>query len=274
MLRSTFRCKGVGPSRERELWSRGYTTWDELPREGLILSPLLDERIREEVETKRALFEKRDLAGLAARLTPGEHWRLWPAFADEACFLDIETDGFTNKVTSVAIYGKEGPSAFVRGVNLDDLPAALERYGMVITFNGAAFDLPILRQAFPGLRVPPVHIDLRFLLRRLGERGGLKAIETRLGLRRPGEVEGVDGWEAVRLWRRWESRRDLPSLMRLVEYNVYDTIQLEPLLDLGYNRLVEHAGLPLPRREVAPADGATRAQVSLLLEELRGRLGL
>lgn len=52
----------------------------------------------------------------------------------------------------------------------------------MITFNGGPFDLPFIRRQFPGIKLPPAHIDLRFFLRQLGLRGGLKAIERRLGL--------------------------------------------------------------------------------------------
>lgn len=271
MLRSTFRCKGVGPSRERELWAKGFTTWDDLPAEGLLLSPLLDGRLRTTVEENRALFARGDLFGLAEKLAPSEHWRFWPHFAERACFLDIETDGFSDKVTSVAVFGAEGPRAFVRGIDLERFPEEVARYGMVVTFNGASFDLPILRRAFPGIELPPVHVDLRVLFRRLGERGGLKAIEQRLGLERPGAVEGVDGFEAVRLWRRWESRRDRGALLRLVEYNVYDTIQLRPLLDIGYNRMVANAALPLGQRPIY--DRATvLPDVTELIRNLQARL--
>ena len=76
--------------------------------------------------------------------------------------------------------------------------------------------------------------------------GGLKKLEARMGLTRPGAVHGVDGWEAVMLWRHWCANRDVEALCKLVEYNLYDAIQLRPLLDLGYNRLVAQSGVERP----------------------------
>ncbi len=245
MILSTFRCMpGIGPSREKELWSKGIHRWDDLPTAGSILSPKLDPKLRIAIDEVRELFERHDIRGLAQRIAPTEHWRLWPWVEARTCFLDIETDGFSDVVTSVGIHGPDGPRAFVRGFDLHEIEATLESYDVVVTFNGASFDLPVLRRAFPGLPIPPIHIDLRSVFGKLGERGGLKKIESRLGLSRPGALDGVDGWEAVRLWHRWARGRDLSALCTLVEYNLYDAIQLRPLLDLAYNRLVAQTGLP------------------------------
>lgn len=271
MLTATFRCPGVGPARERELWERGIHHWDLLPSEGTILSSLLDERIRQTVETRRQLLGQRDFVGLAAQIHPQEHWRMWPHLQGEACFLDIETDGFTDIVTSVGLLTPEGPKAFVRGFDIEAVREELARYPLVVTFNGAAFDLPVLRRAFPGIELPQAHIDLRFLLRRLDERGGLKRIEERLGLSRPGAVQGVDGYEAVLLWRRWRETKDEEALLRLVEYNLYDAIQLRPLLDITYNRLAAKTGVP--HQEIPVFDrGAVSYDVSKQILKLSGRL--
>lgn len=271
MLTATFRCPGVGPARERELWQKGFHSWDELPTTGIIISPRLDERIRETVALRRELLARGDFDALAGVLPPGEHWRLWPHFQDRACFLDIETDGFTDVVTSVGILTPEGARAFVRGFDLEDLDRELSRYSMVVTFNGAAFDLPVLRRAFPGISLPRVHLDLRVLLRKVGETGGLKRIEERLGLTRPGAVQGVDGYEAVLLWRRWRETHDDAALLRLVEYNLYDAIQLRPLLDIAYNRMVGETGL-IGREIPVFEPGEVGVDVSRTLARLASRI--
>lgn len=271
MITATFRgMPGIGPSRERELWEKGVRDWADLPAEGPILSPRLDDRLRAAVNEARALLARRDLAGIARWLPTNERWRLWPRFAEETCFVDIETDGDAETVTSIGLLASDGPRAFVRGFDLDAFPAAFERYGVVVTFNGAAFDLPVLRRAFPDLRMPPVHVDLRFLFQRLGERGGLKALEKRFGLDRPAGVEGMDGWEAVKAWRRWQAERDVRALCRLVEYNLYDAIQLRPLLEIAWNRLVEEIGLDRAPCEIWQR-GEVIYDVSRILIGLRER---
>src|SRR3972149_2982460 len=84
-------------------------------------------------------------------------------------------------VTGGGLYdGRE--RSYVKGVNLEDLPRALERPKVLVTFNGARFDLPFLRRAFPRMRLDQIHVDLLHPLRRLGYRGGLKAIARQGGI--------------------------------------------------------------------------------------------
>ena len=46
-------------------------------------------------------------------------------------------------------------------------------------YNGQCFDLPMLRVSF-GLALDQAHIDLRYVLSRLGFKGGLKDARLRL----------------------------------------------------------------------------------------------
>ncbi len=75
-----------------------------------------------------------------------------------------------------------------------------------------------------------VHLDLRYLLKELGLSGGLKNIELQLGITRPDEVAGVDGYEAVRLWRRYK-QGNLEALETLIKYNIEDIVNLKFLLE-------------------------------------------
>jgi uncharacterized protein YprB with RNaseH-like and TPR domain len=68
----------------------------------------------------------------------------------------------------VGLYDGRKYELFVDGENLPDLPKRLQQYPVVITFNGAGFDLRFLKVAFPDLRLPPIHIDLRWVTRKLG----------------------------------------------------------------------------------------------------------
>lgn len=273
MLESTFRClPGIGRSRERELWRLGYVRWSDLPVDGPILSPRLDDRLRGAVNEARELLARRDAVALATRLPLNERWRLWTTpFETSTCFLDIETDGGTDDVTVVGVFDADGPHAFVKGLNLEGpaLGATLARSQIVVTFNGSSFDLPVLRRAFPEVPLPQVHVDLLHLWRRLGTLGGLKALEKSEGLYRPATVDGLDGRDAVRLWKKWELERDGEALRLVVEYNLYDAIQLRPLLDLARNRMVEQEGLPLPPRKVFEL-GDVRYDLSRLLLSLPG----
>ncbi len=251
MIRATFRgAPGIGPSRERELWGRGITDWDDLPTVGPILAPKLDGGLRATAARWAGLLAEGRLRELGAQVPATEHHRLWPVLERHVVCLDIETDGLQGRVTTVGTWSEEGPRSFIRGVNLEAAQEALDGKLLLVTFNGASFDVPILRRELPGLRLPPMHVDLCILWRKLGEGGGLKALERRLGLARPGSVEGVDGRQAIELWNQWASDRNAAALRRLVEYNLYDAIMLRPLLDLAYNRAVAQAGLPLPVRPI------------------------
>ena len=82
---------------------------------------------------------------------------------------------------------EKGPSAAetIRLFGPDGRLSALARlkessFDLVVTFNGTSFDLPFIRRAFPNISLPAVHIDLRFVMRRLGYRGGLKKIEKEI----------------------------------------------------------------------------------------------
>jgi len=115
---------------------------------------------------------------------------------------------------------------------------------MLVTFNGASFDVPVL--AAEGVRIPAVpHMDLRPVFGRVGYDGGLKKIEEKLGFAREGDVKGLSGWDAVKLWRRWEREGDKAALDRLVAYNVADFENLEPLAQLATRMLREKTLEPI-----------------------------
>ncbi len=134
---------------------------------------------------------------------------------------------------------------FIRGIDLAELPAYLRRYKVLVTFNGAHFDLPVMRNAFPTLP-SLLHIDLKHPLRRLGLRGGLKRIERKMGLDRPDDLAGYTGSDAVKLWRRYE-RGDDDALDALIGYNREDVENLRPLMDYAYGGLkARYLGGPAP----------------------------
>ncbi|MBO4551675.1 MAG: ribonuclease H-like domain-containing protein, partial [Candidatus Methanomethylophilaceae archaeon] len=125
----------------------------------------------------------------------------------------------------------------------ETLQEALDGSKMLVTFNGKCFDVPVLRYSFPNVDLDIPHFDLRYGCGRIGLKGGLKPIERMLGITRADEIHDVDGEEAVRLWMNWEKRGDSESLRILTEYNRADTINLETISGMVYDRLVrEYAG--------------------------------
>ncbi len=235
VLRATFlHLPSIEPEREAELWRRGIRDWEDLPRAAFLRAlerPHQDRMLAALAASERALQE-RDAAWFGRRLPEREHWRLFPEFAPETAYLDIETTSlspYEGMVTVVTVHGAGATRTFVAGEDLEELPAYLRRFRVLVTFNGSRFDVPFLEEAFPGIVVPPIHIDLRFLFYRLGVSGGLKRIEQTVGVGSREGVEGVNGLAAVLLWQEYR-RGSRPALERLVRYNRADTTNLEPLL--------------------------------------------
>jgi uncharacterized protein YprB with RNaseH-like and TPR domain len=247
MIRRTFQhIPGVGPWREKDLWARGIATWDDFPVAGggVALSLAEDDAARARIAQARGAVERRDLPALARLLPPREHWRLYREFADEAVFFDIETDGRDRlEPTVVSLLDREGIRVFVRGRNMDALPEALARRRLWVTFNGSVFDVPVLARHFSELPAPAVHVDLRFVFRKLRMGAGLKALEDRFRMGRPPHLRGVNGWDAALLWRAYQESGEVEALRFLVEYNLYDAINLRTLLELGYNLWIDELNL-------------------------------
>lgn len=233
MLNHTFlHIPGIGPRTERMLWEKGILTWEDyLRHRGPLLPGGRDDRVRHGLTL--SLERRNDPSFFVHLLPPAERWRLYEPFQDRTAFLDIETSGGfydTDEITVIGLYDGREVRTFIQGRNLKDFEEALSPYSLVITYNGSCFDLPFLKREFRHIALPPVHIDLRFLLRKIGLRGGLKKIEERLGLLRDPRVRGLDGWDAVRLWREYQWG-DKEALDRLILYNTMDIVHLKPLMD-------------------------------------------
>jgi hypothetical protein len=233
---------GVGPYRERDLWARELADWDAFERAAareVVMSPKLDAAMLEQLPKARRALEEGDLATLTAMVPPREHWRLYGHFIDRAAFFDIEADG-DNVPTVVGVMDRHGVATFRRGTSLDELPARLADSPIWVTFNGLVFDVPVLRAHFEGhFPEPLAHLDLRFLVRHAKLKGGLKGIEKTLGLHRPPHLEGVRGLDAIRLWREWTVNKELAALRILVEYNLYDAVNLRAVLEWTAFRIAE-----------------------------------
>src|SRR5947208_14216111 len=84
------------------------------------------------------------------------------------------------------------------------LTSELSKYHLVLTFFGSVFDLPYLRAKFPGVVLDHPHIDLCFAARPLGLGGGLKRIESLMGIGSSADLHGLAGWEAARPRHAWD----------------------------------------------------------------------
>ena len=236
MLKNTFcHLNGLGMRYEKRLWSDGIFTWDALLDKGhasVKKEPSIAEEIRHSV---RRLSES-DHKYFVKNLPVNQHWRMFSAFRKQIAYLDIETNGFMGEqgyITTISLYDGANVHYYVSGKNLRDFKRDIEKYKLIVTYNGKCFDVPFIEKEF-DIKMEHAHIDLRFVLRELGFMGGLKACEKELGIDRE-ELAGVDGYFAVLLWNEFKRHKNVKALETLLAYNIQDVVNMEPLMILAYN---------------------------------------
>ena len=245
MIQHTFcHLPGVSLRSERALWNAGVRTWDEADH-GVagVIADRDHPAMREHIAQSRSAVRSGDLHFFADRLPTPELWRLFGQFREKAVYLDIETTGLgkgIDHITTIVAYDGLALEHFIHGRNLDQFPDYLRSVELLVTFNGKSFDLPFIQRQF-GESFAPVHLDLRYILKSVGAQGGLKKCERQLGLDR-GELDGVDGYMAVLLWREYRRSRNVRALETLLAYNSLDVLNLEPLMITAFNKKME--GLP------------------------------
>jgi uncharacterized protein YprB with RNaseH-like and TPR domain len=226
---------GVGETTERKLWERGARTWAEF--DPSLCGSTTADRIESFIEAARPRLESGDSAFFDRALPSAERWRLYEDFREDACFFDIETTGLNqthDTVTCVSFHRGGDTETLVSG---DDLTRENVRHlldaPLLVSFNGARFDVPFLEESF-DVSIDAPHLDLMYPCRRVGLTGGLKAIEPEVGVER--DRPDISGKDAVRLWREHERGVD-GSLETLVSYNREDTVNLVTVADSTVERL-------------------------------------
>jgi uncharacterized protein len=238
---------GIGEKTERLIWSRGAHSWRAFLDNpaAVALSAQKTRLLEYTIAESLARLTAQDHAYFARMLAPREHWRAFPDFGHRIAYLDIETTGLNDydAVTIIGVFDGTEVRIYTKDEDLPEFVEDIGQYQLLVTFCGTCFDLPFLRRRFLNLRFDQLHIDLCYALRRLDLRGGLKNIERQLGLSRSPETEGLDGWDAVRLWREWE-RGSREALDLLKAYNREDIVHLETLLRHAYHGLRAKLGMP------------------------------
>lgn len=254
LTKSFIHIKGVGTKRERFLWKRGATSWDAVLASKKIcdIPSSITHSIRKKVTESVSALECHDGAFFDACMPACEIWRLYPEFADKTVFLDIETTGLSPEfcdITIISLFSQEGARALVRGKDLDEFPRIISKYSLLVTYNGKCFDLPFLHAHFPQFQKSYAHIDLRYPLHRLGLSGGLKGVERKVGIHREGALSLVDGLMAISLWNK-HKQGNKTALDTLCRYALEDVVNLQPLMELAYNRSI--AKMPIAVNEIKP----------------------
>lgn len=237
MLTNTFsHIQGIGLKTEQRFWQAGITNWQAffapLP---LNFSAAKLDFIQTQLQLSQKNFDGNP-SYFTRLLAVNQHWRLFPHYRPRTLYLDIESTGLgdhNDHITTIATYDGRSISCYVHGDNLHDFITDVAKYDVLVTYNGKCFDIPFIEQYF-GVRLDQAHIDLRYVLHKLGYRGGLKGCEKQLGLDR-GELDGVDGYFAVLLWQEYQENGDPKVLETLLAYNIEDAVNLEVLMVEAYN---------------------------------------
>jgi len=246
MLNNTYiHIPGVGKSLEQKIWAQGIHTWEEfLEMEDRISIPSTRKAIIcEGIKKSSERLAAKDYYFFSQCLPSSEHWRTYPLFSESVAFVDIETTGLSqrrDRITVIGIYDGRESKTYVKDINLDDIVDELSKYRLLVSFNGARFDIPFIKSEFPEIEFKQLHIDLVYPLRRIGYKGGLKNIEKILGISRSEDTEGMTGFDAVRLWKQYE-RGDKDALAKVIKYNKEDIVNLKTILELTYPKMVEKA---------------------------------
>ena len=224
----------IGAQREKALRLEGCACWTDLLNAPLPLAGFdvfAWDEIRSAAEASLRAVRSDDVAYFTARLPALEQWRILAQWFDQASFFDIETSGLDadSIVTLVCCFHEGQPLHFLANENLDDFLDVLERVKLLVSFNGKSFDVPRVLDRFHIPELPCAHVDLRWLCHHAGWRGGLKKIERALGLRRPPDLDGLGGAEAVWLWQAWVERGDEQARRTLERYCSADTVMLKLL---------------------------------------------
>jgi uncharacterized protein YprB with RNaseH-like and TPR domain len=220
--------RGIGPKTAALLEESGFSSWDdclnridELPFNGT-----RRKRFISELEQSVQAFHGEDIGYFISSFSTSEQWRILARYFKSAAFIDVETTGLSwhyCHASVIAAFHNGAIHSFRYGENLDEFLDLVENAELLVTFNGNCFDIPFLEKTFniPAINCP--HIDLRWIAWHRGRRGGLKQIERAMGIRRPACVEGVDGFEAVDLFYRWQ-QGDLEARQTLIRYCAADVL--------------------------------------------------
>jgi len=233
MIRNSFIfLEKVGRRKEKSIWQQGIRDWQDFLKAKEIKGVSTEKKYyynRKIREAQQALLDG-DSAYFIGKLPAVEMWRLYDYFKEEAGYLDVEIDSY-GKIILVGISDDYHSNFFVKGVNLSKeiIEKELNKFKLIVTFNGASFDLPKLKKQF-GVEIKVPHLDLKPLCVNLGWIGGLKNIEEKLDLKRPVHLKG----NPVELWKAFHASGDREYLELLIEYNREDIENLKGVMERVY----------------------------------------
>ncbi len=151
-------------------------------------------------------------------------------------YIDIETTGLSwygSDLTVIGVAIEHGDRYCViqlleNTLSKRNLLAALKNVDELYSYNGSRFDLPFIEAKLrTNLKEHFPHTDLMYDCWRCNLKGGLKAVERKLGIVR--RLANINGYMAVRLWYEYVNNKNLRALRTLLEYNREDILNLRLL---------------------------------------------
>ncbi len=233
----------IGDKLEKNLWQQGINNWSSFINSNKIKGI---SKIRKNYYNRQILKAQNALFTFNSQyfsntLPQSETWRLYDFFKEDCVFLDIETSGMTtyDDITVIGLFDGLETKSMIKGINLDYnlLKEELKKYKLIVTYNGATFDIPFIKKRYPKLLPDIPNFDLRVACQRVGLTGGLKEIEKKLGIKRNKIVDEMYGGNALLLWKMYRGSGDDYYLKLLVEYNEEDVFNLKKIANYVCDRL-------------------------------------
>jgi len=235
MLNNTFsHIPGISRETEEKIWKNNCLSWKEFLdcHEKINIGDSKKKKICNFLKASIQACNNNDYYFLCESIPSNMHWRAYPDLKKKCCFLDIETTGLSNHHDEITVIG------LYDGKNMDEFAKEIEKYDMIVTFNGKCFDVPFIKSKFPSVDLDKFHVDLRYAMREIGYSGGLKRIEKEIGINRSDDISEVDGYEAVRLWYKYKNG-DESALDLLIKYNIADIENLKVMMEFAFEKLKE-----------------------------------
>ena len=239
-ITSTFlHLNKVGIKTEAELWSKMILTWDDYKAQVESTDLFFDKSLSRLSESYQALAN-RDTTFFANTLPKKEYFRLAVSFPQDVLFLDIETTGLSQYYDHITMIGWSINGTYdyyVQGIDQESkFREVLLKAKIIVTFNGAIFDIPFIKNYFKNIEIPLCHIDLRFLAKGVDLSGGQKSIEDQIGFKRSKSLKNTDGYMATVLWDEYKWGKK-SSLEKLIAYNHSDVEGMKAILDYCIKKL-------------------------------------
>ncbi len=153
MLKNTFQhIPRFGNKSEQQIWDSGIHHWDDVkepyPKR---FSKQKINKLSQSIQDSKEKYRNQDPKYFTDLLASGLHWRLFPDFRESTVYLDIETTGLTVEdadITTIAMYDGKVIKYYVNGQNLDEFVNDIQKYKVIVTYNGKCFDVPFIESYF------------------------------------------------------------------------------------------------------------------------------